>query len=325
MFELATPLALIALPIPFLIWWLLPRAKKTCQSSLKIPFFDAVTNIESTAEYRTGYHFWWFYLIWLLIILAASGPRWVGSPLPLKHEGHNIMLILDISGSMEIRDRIHNGRPTTRLEIVKKTAEKFVKNRHDAQMGLILFGTRAYLQTPLTTDRASILMRLDDATVGLAGKTTSIGDALGLAIKHMQHTPKKGRVIVLLTDGANNSGALLPLKAAALAKDNEIKVYTIGLSSQTGTPVFRGIPTVGDDLDEGTLKTIASMTHAEYFHATDKRSLEKTYQRINQLETVTHESSTARPEKAFYPYPLAFALLCLMLWLLRAAFRGQHR
>ncbi|MDX2345252.1 MAG: VWA domain-containing protein [Legionella sp.] len=324
MFELATPLALIALPLPFLIWLCLPRAKKTHQSTLKIPFFNLVSDVETQTNPKQTSAFLWFCLIFTLTVFAASGPRWVGTPLPLKHEGHNMMLVLDISGSMEIRDRVQYGRPTTRLQLVKQAAEDFVKNRSDSQIGLILFGSRAYLQTPLTKDHATVLMRLNDATVGLAGKTTSIGDALGLAVKHMQHVPKKGRVVILLTDGANNSGMMLPLKAAQLAKAADIKVYTIGLSSDSGVAMFGNMPAPVDDLDEQTLKTIATMTKGQYFHATDKRSLKKIYQLINQLETVTHDNTSIRPEKTYYPDPLSLALVGLMLMLAYTAFRGRQ-
>lgn len=322
MFELTTPLALIALLLPLLVWLCLPKANKMSQSTLKIPFFDLVTSNQTQTKKTKITTLLFFYLIWALVVLAISGPRWIGKPLPLEHEGHNIMLILDISGSMEIRDRVQYGRPSTRLEIVKHAAENFVRHRGDSQIGLILFGTRAYLQTPLTKDHATVLMRLQDASVGLAGKTTSIGDALGLAVKHMQHIPAKGRVIILLTDGANNSGMLLPLKAAQLAQHDDIKVYTIGLSSDSSVPIFGGMPAPIDDLDEQTLKTIASMTKGQYFHATDKRSLEHIYQLINQLETVTQDNTIVRPEHAYYPYPLGLALFFLMLWFTYITLRG---
>lgn len=326
MFKLATPTVLLAIPLPLLIWFFLPKAKKYYRSALNIPFIQMISPEQKNRQTTSYLSVSWLYVIWLLTIFAASGPTWVGEPRSLQHEGYNIMLILDISGSMEIRDRIQFGRPITRLELVKSTAEKFVKHRSADHIGLILFGTRAYLQTPLTQDHATILNRLQDATVGLAGKTTAIGDALGLAIKHMQHLPKKGRVIILLTDGANNAGILLPLKAAQLAKQDDIKVYTIGLSSETNLPFFNAMPASAlDDLDEETLKTIASMTHGRYFRATDKRSLEHIYQLINQLETVTADSATIRPEKAYYPYPLGIALCCLMLWLIRYILREQYR
>lgn len=328
MFELATPWALIALPLPLIIWACLPRATATSQSALNIPFLERLSSIQTAKTPHPTLSFIWLLLIWSLLVLALSGPRWVGEPRPLSREGHNIMLILDLSGSMDIRDHLLNGRPSTRLALVKHAAERFIKNRPGDQLGLVLFGTRAYLQTPLTHDHASILMRLNDATVGLAGKTTSIGDALGLAVKHMQHVPAKGRVIILLTDGANNSGTLPPLKAAKIAHTDGIKVYTIGLgSSNTAIQRYGSIPVMADDLDENTLKTIASMTDGRYFRATDKRSLDNIYQLINQLETVSQSDATVRPEIDYYLWPLTLALLGLMLWLINitAVFQRKPR
>lgn len=324
MFELATPWALTALALPLIIWLAFPKAKQTYQAALKVPFFKQLAALPEARFSASTASCFWLFLIWTLLVFAASGPRWLGKPLPLPREGHNIMLILDISGSMEIRDRVQYGRPATRLELVKHAAENFVKNRPLDQLGLVLFGTRAYLQTPLTEDHTTILMRLKDATVGLAGKTTSIGDALGLAIKHMQHVPKQGRVIILLTDGANNSGSMLPLKAAQIAKDDAIKVYTIGLGGDSHLAHFGNMPSLSDDLDEQTLKTIASMTGGRYFHATDKRSLEHIYQLINQLETVTQKTATIRPEHEYYPWPLALALLLFTLWFASQTLRGKR-
>lgn len=179
-------------------------------------------------------------LVWVLLVIALSGPRWVGEPKPVVREGYNIMMVLDLSGSMEITDMLLHGRPVSRLLVVKRAAEQFVEDRVGDRIGLILFGTRAYLQTPLTYDRHSVLMRIDDATAGLAGKTTSIGDAVGLAVKRLQDVPSKGRVIILLTDGANNSGVLAPLKAAELAKQDGIKIYTIGLGSEADPRALTG-------------------------------------------------------------------------------------
>lgn len=332
MFELVTPWALIALPLPLVIWLIMPRANTTSQRALNIPFFTRLSSIQTTQAHHSAGSYAWLVLIWILLVVALSGPRWVGEPRPLSREGHNIMLILDISGSMDIQDHLLNGRPSTRLSLVKHAAEMFIQHRPGDQLGLILFGTRAYLQTPLTHDHETVLMRLKDATVGLAGKTTSIGDALGLAVKHMQHIPAKGRVVILLTDGANNSGTLPPLKAAKLAQSDDIKVYTIGLgSSNTAYRRYGSIPVMADDLDENTLKTIASMTSGRYFRANDKRSLDNIYQLINQLETVSQSDATVRPETQYYLWPLTLALCLFLLWLIhitavfQRAPRTKHR
>ena len=196
-----------------------------------------------------------------------------------------------------------------------------------------MFGSRAYLQTPLTYDRQNVLLRIEDATAGLAGKTTSIGDALGLAVKRLQQVPAKGRLIVLLTDGVNNSGVLPPLKSAELARADGIKVYTIGLGSSVDPQTLNGLflsMNGASDLDEDTLKEVAEMTGGQYFRATDLNSLSRIYQEINRLETVSQQQATVRPQKEYYPYPLAGALLLLWFGLfpfskVLFAFRGKLR
>ena len=266
MFELANPWLLLILPLPLFLWWVLPEAKLKSMPALKVPFYTAMQHIVKleqrsiTAQTSLLIPI----LIWLLLVIALAGPRWVGEPLPIKREGYNIMLTLDLSGSMEVTDMLLHGRPVSRLRVVKRAAEQFVEDRKGDRIGLILFGTQAYLQTPLTYDRHSVLMRLEDATVGLAGKTTSIGDAVGLAVKRLNDVPKQGRVIILLTDGANNSGVLTPLKAAELAKDDGIKIYTIGLGADSDpnamTPDTFFNFNAAAQLDEDTLKEITSMT-----------------------------------------------------------------
>ena len=324
MFELAWPWALILLPLPWLLWFLFPRSSLRLPAAMNVPFFHAMVNIVEhekrhlAKQTRVSLLF----LIWLLVILALAGPRWVGEPQPLVREGYNIMLVLDISGSMEMSDMLLHGRPVTRLTVVKQTAEQFVKDRMGDKIGLILFGSRAYLQTPLTYDRNSVLLRLEDATVGLAGKTTSIGDALGLAVKRLQNMPAQGRVIILLTDGVNNSGILDPMKAAELARADGIKVYTIGLGSEVAPQMMGGMllnMNMTADLDEKTLQKIASETGGQYFRATDLKSLQMIYQTINQMETISQEQATVRPQHDYYPWPLAFAVFLFLYWLIESS------
>lgn len=324
MFQLAQPWWLLLLPLPVLIWFLVPRAVLALPAALRVPFYEAMYSIVQHEKRILANHVrsGLFMVIWVLLTLAVAGPRWVGNPLPLTRDGRNIMLVLDISGSMELMDMMLDGRPVNRLMVVKRSAEQFVRERSGDKIGLILFGTRAYLQTPLTYDRHSILMRIEDATIGLAGKTTSIGDALGLAVKRLQDVPPQGRVIILLTDGANTSGMLLPLKAAELAAADHIKVYTIGLGSESNAPafndVFLGMGT-GSDLDEDTLEKIAKMTGGQYFRATDPQSLQAIYTKINQLETISQDEASVRPQQDYYPWLLAAALALFLYWLAERA------
>lgn len=322
-FELALPWILILLPFP-LVWYVLPSAQINLPVALKIPFFNDMAAFinEKRQGLRREKQKGFLFIVWCLLVVAAAGPRWIGEPQPLEREGRNIMLVLDLSGSMELPDMVLNGRPVSRLAVVKQAAEEFVKQRIGDRIGLILFGTRAYLQTPLTYDRQSILLRLEDATVGLAGQTTSIGDALGLAVKRLQNVPPKGRIIILLTDGANNSGILPPLKAAELAKEDKMKVYTIGLGSEGDPRALNNIffnMNASSDLDEPTLQEIAKITGGQYFRATDTESLNEIYQTINQLETVHQQEATIRPQKDYYPWPLGLAFLLFTYWLMRSA------
>lgn len=320
MFELASPWVLLLFPIPFLLWFLGPRAKTIYRAAFRIPFFHALEqNIwQQNPSIQIFRDAGCFILIWLLLVLALAGPKWVGEPLPVTRNGRNIMLVLDLSGSMELNDMSLNGRPVTRLSIVKQAARAFVENRIGDRIGLILFGSQAYLQTPLTFDRQNVLSRIDDASVGLAGKTTSIGDAIGLAVKRLQKVAASSRVIILLTDGANNSGVLAPLKAAELAKEDEIKIYTIGLGSDDEANVISNALFTGNlqsDLDEETLLAIAKLTGGQYFRATDMASLSAIYEKINALEPIADEATFVRPEKDYYPWILGLAFLLFFVWL----------
>ena len=321
MFELALPWALVFLPVPFLIWFFVPRDKVVLPAALKVPFYQnlaGMINARKNVPARSNNIFLLLF-IWVMVLLALAGPRWVGEPLPVEREGYNIMLALDISGSMDLTDMMLHGRPASRLAVVKHAAMQFARDRIGDQLGLILFGSRAYLQTPLTYDRQNVLMRLADATVGLAGKTTSIGDALGLAVKRFQDAPQKGRIAILLTDGVNNSGVLPPVKAAQLAKSEGIKVYTIGLGSDADPSALgRIFLNVSGDLDEETLKEIANITGGHYFRATDLKSLQAIYDTINSMEKVSQKQAVVRPYQEYYPWPLGVAFILLMAWLAQA-------
>jgi Ca-activated chloride channel family protein len=324
MFELAAPWVLVLLPLPVLFWYLLPRAKVKLPTALKVPFFEAMLGIVEQEKRSISAQSLLLIpaLIWFLLVVALAGPRWVGEPRPVARDGYNIMMALDLSGSMEINDMLLHGRPTSRLNVVKRAAEQFVQDRIGDRIGLILFGTRAYLQTPLTYDRHSVLMRIEDATAGLAGKTTSIGDAVGLAVKRLESVPNTGRVIILLTDGANNSGVLAPLKAAELAKDDGIKIYTIGLGSEADPRALSNdflILNASADLDEETLKKMADMTGGRYFRATDTETLQAIYKTINELETASQEQATVRPQKDYYPWFVGLALLLCFYWIVGKA------
>jgi Ca-activated chloride channel family protein len=326
MFELAMPWALLLIPLPWLFWYGMPEVKSGLSLALKVPFFSAASEImqEEKGPMLTSSGLLMPFFIWLLLVLALAGPRWLGEARPLMREGHQIMMILDLSGSMEINDMVWHGQPVSRLRIVKQAAEQFVQKRVGDKIGLILFGSRAYLQTPLTYDRHHVFMRIEDATAGLAGQTTAIGDALGLAVKRLEAGPKKEPVIILLTDGANNSGVLDPLKAAELAKEAGIKLYTIGLGSDTSLSAnYPFISNASADLDEESLEKMAKMTKGRYFRATDTETLHQIYKTIDQLETTKEKQESLRPQKEYYPWLVALALILYLSWMLK--WRGIYR
>ena len=204
----------------------------------------------------------------------------------------------------------------TRLDVVKSVAKQFIASRTGDRLGLVLFGAQAYLQTPLTFDRHTVKMMLDDASVGLAGDQTAIGDGVALAVKRLLQVPEKSRVIVLLTDGGNNAGVLNPIQAAQLAAQAGIKIYTIGIGAER--LVVQGLlgPQVinpSSDLDQATLKQMAQMTGGTFFRAKDTKALEQAYETLNQVEPVAGAAATFRPTQMLYPWPLALALLLTMV------------
>ena len=317
MLELASPWCLLFLPVPWLIWLCFRAGHNSLMLAVKVPFFHLLQLKPSSAHKP-----WYWFMIWSLLIFALAGPRWVGLPETLLRNGYNIMLALDISPSMSMNDLVWNGHAVSRFQVVQYTAEKFVSERVDDRIGLILFGERAFLLTPLTYDHQNVLHRLEDATVGLAGKSTSIGDALGLAIKRLQQAPANGRVIILLTDGVNNSGVLSPIKAAELAKTENIKIYTIGLGANDSQALFDQafFNSAAAELDEQTLQKIAQITDGQYFRATSLQSLEAIYQKIHHIEKISLDNTEFRPRHEYYPWPLAFAWL---LWLGRMIWRRR--
>ena len=243
------------------------------------------------------------FLCWLCSLLALSRPQWVGDPVPLPASGRDLLLAVDISPSMRQRDMRIGGQIVNRLVAVKSVVGEFVTQREGDRLGLILFGEQAYLQTPLTFDRLTLQTLLNEAQLGFAGSNgTAIGDAIGLAVKRLEDRPKNHRVVILLTDGANNSGALEPIKAAQLASRAKVKIYTIGVGAKNA----RG-------LDEQTLAEVAKITGGQFFRARNPAELDAIYQELNRLEPVDQEAETIRPTRSLYHLPLGIAFILSLI------------
>lgn len=309
MIHLAWPWMLLLLPLPWVLArWLPPSSIQG--TALFMPFAAAIAaqaEPESAAMPRARKLL--LALVWLLLIGAAVRPQWLGEAEAVPTTGRRLLLAVDVSGSMASQDMAGGA---TRLQVVQKVAGDFIRRRHGDQVGLILFGTRPYLQAPITADLDTVNQFLQESMVGIAGPATAIGDAIGLAIKRLRDNPegqanKGDTVLILLTDGQNDAGEMPPAQAAKLAAHSGLKIYTIGVGSEE-QPGFFG-SAGNSDLDEDTLRAIATITGGEYFRATDVGNLEKVYARIDQLEPSTGREQWYRPSDEWFPWPLGAALL----------------
>ncbi len=329
MFEFAWPWLLALLPLPLLIYWLVPAGEDR-SAALKAPLLLHWQHFESGGQHRQRQRLWLKSLLWALLVTAAARPQWVGEPLELPASGRDLLISVDISGSMEAEDMVLNQQPVNRLQAVKVLLRDFIERRQGDRLGLILFGENAYLQTPLTFDRKTVGTMLEDTEIGLAGTSrTAIGDGIGLAVKRLRERNAQNRVLILLTDGQNNAGALDPVQAAELAAHAGVTVYTIGVGADAmvvnDTFFGRRVINPSKELDEETLKNVAGLTGGRYFRARNTAELEQIYQILDRLEPVPDTPETFRPVKALFFMPLGLALLIsalAFLWQVRPRWQG---
>lgn len=263
-------------------------------------------------------------LLWFSLVLAVMRPVWLDEPIALPTPTHDIIMAIDISGSMQAHDM--SGRyQITRLDVVKQIGHQFIEQRKQDRIGLVFFGSSAFVSSPLTLDQESLHNFLEKTQIGFAGQKTAIGDALGLAIKKLESakTNKNNNgFIILLSDGSNNSGKVDPIEAAKIATKHHIKIYTIGIGKSSNDPVDL---ITGMALDEKTLKEIAKLTDGIYFHATSKQALASIYNQINSLEPNNEDNKTLRPETEWFIYPLLVTLFCcILLFILRKINRSNY-
>ncbi len=312
MFEFAWPWVFALLPLPWLLRFVLPVADSG-EAALKVSFLN---ELEGLAGRRARAHLpGWrrqlpFVTLWLLLLFAAARPQWLGDPLPVAASGRDLLVAVDVSGSMDYPDMVWQSDEVSRLTLVKRLLGDFLEHRQGDRVGLILFGSQAYLQAPLTFDRKTVRVWLDEARIGIAGKNTAIGDAIGLALKRLRSRPAQSRVLILVTDGANNAGQIDPATAARLAAGEGVKIYPIGIGADPdkGATSILGLnPSL--DLDEPALREIAEITGGQYFRARDGAQLEKIGQALDTLEPVTQQPTQARATLALYHWPLAMAML----------------
>ncbi len=331
------PWLLLLLPMPWFVRRLLPPLHQP-QAVAHIPFAADWENsdLSSSRFDMAKPRLITLSLIWILLLLAAARPEWHGDPVEIPISGRDLVLAVDISGSMRVKDFSLKGQQVDRLTATKAVADAFIQRREGDRIGLILFGTNAYVQTPLTFDRQTVRILLNESVIGLAGKSTAIGDTIGLAVKRLQQSSSEeapssdkkaasaanakavDRVLVLLTDGVNTAGDITPQQATDLAIKAGLKIYTIGIGADSmSVGSFFGSRQINPsaDLDEKGLTSIAEQTGGQYFRAKDTRELNGIYQQIDQLEPVEREHEMFRPLHALFMWPLAIALLLATLLL----------
>jgi Ca-activated chloride channel family protein len=308
MIHFAWPWMLLLLPLPWLAARWLPPAQPQ-GAALFVPFAAMLGGgSASVTPGSTRARSVLFALVWGCLLAAAVRPQWIGDAQAIPTTGRRLMLAVDVSGSMSTED-MANG--ASRLQVVQQVAGDFIRHRQGDQVGLILFGTRPYLQAPLTTDLATVGHFLDEAMIGVAGTQTAIGDAIGLGIKRLRDDPGESgqpgkMVMILLTDGANDAGIMPPDAAAQMARAAGLRIYTIGVGA-VDRPGFFG-SSGNSDLDEDTLKKIAAITGGDYFRATDAESLQQVYAKIDALEPSAAQQQWLRPRDEWFAWPLAAAL-----------------
>ena len=312
MFEFVYPWALLLLALP-LVMRLAPAYRES-RDSVKVPFFDKLVELsqqrpdtgamiltrDRAQRFLVGF-------MWLCLVLAAAKPEWVGPPVEQQKSGRDLMVAVDLSGSMEAQDfKLATGATINRLEAVKLVLQELAAQRVSDRLGLIVFGSAAYLQTPFTDDHLIWEQLLQETEIGMAGQSTVFGDAIGLAIKLFMEGGSDNRVLIMLTDGNDTGSTVPPIDAAKVAAANDIRIYTIAI----GDPA-----SVGEDaLDMKTIERVSEVTGGQQFQALDQRELQRAYQAIAELEPDLYETISFRPRQSLHWLPVAVALLLYTLY-----------
>ncbi|PAV26449.1 BatB protein [Tamilnaduibacter salinus] len=319
-------LPLILVPLLMMVW---RRRKPATISAPALPTAHWLQNLPGVSRHGQPTPFWQqllLWLIWTLLVLGLARPQYVDELIQQPVTGRDLLLTVDISPSMEEMDMTLNGRSVNRLQAVKDVLDDFILNREGDRLGLVLFGSRPYVQAPLSFDHDTIRTLLNEARLGMAGRATAIGDAIGLGVKRLRNRPQEQRVMVLLTDGANTAGEVEPEKAADIAASAGVRIYTVGIGAERMTQQgILGSRTVNPsrDLDEALLQSIAGKTGGRYFRARNTGELQSIYDTIDQLEPVELDGQHYRPVDDLYVWPVGGALVLFLV--LQAAAVSRKR
>ncbi|MCG9731214.1 VWA domain-containing protein [Shewanella sp. Isolate13] len=330
MLTLAWPFLLILLPLPLI--FRKKQQQKPMGGHLLLPGASLPGQVVATEKSQQSKKRYW--LVWCLLVLACARPLWVGEPIELPSKGRDLMLSVDLSGSMQIEDMIIDGKVVDRFTLIQHVISDFIERRKGDRIGLILFADHAYLQSPLTQDRRTVAQYLKEAQIGLVGKQTAIGEAIALGVKRFDKVEQSNRVLILLTDGSNNAGAISPEQATQIAAQRGVTIYTIGVGAdvmERRTLFGKERVNPSMDLDESQLQQIAKATGGQYFRARNTEELEQIYQVIDTLEPVSRDQLSYRPQSELFYWPLALALLASMITALtnitmfRPSFRSKSQ
>lgn len=320
MFIFYWPWFALLLPLPILVKLFFSKKQaEDVTPEIRFPNAELIKKLyssprPSSANYR--FKQWGLWALWLCLVLAIMRPQWVDDYTKINSHGYDVLMAVDLSASMKALDFSTRTSIKNRLDVTKEVVSDFVKDRQGDRVGLILFGQQAFLHVPLTLDTLSVSAMLNNSIAGMAGDSTAIGDAIGLAVSNLRERPEGSRIIILLTDGEDTASTIPPIKAAELAKDYGIKIYTIGIGRQNRVPYpdgKGGVITVNMNMDEALLQSIADLTGAQYFKATDVNALRSIYQSIDRLEKSESDVREYRVREPLFRYPLAMAALLLLL------------
>jgi Ca-activated chloride channel family protein len=319
MISFAWPWLFLLIPLPFLVY-LLPSKKNTDQgSALIMPHLINVQGSSTQSKNKKKTPLVILSLCWVLFVLALTRPQWLGDAIDIPTEGREMMIAVDLSGSMEIEDMNLNGRSVNRLQMLKVVLGDFIDRRVGDRLGLILFADDAYMQTPMTFDRKTVKQMLHESELGLVGRKTAIGDAIALAVKRFNAKEKSNKVLLLLTDGQNTAGKISPEEALELAVAKDITIYTIGIGADVMLQQsLWGSQQVNpsSDLDEKSLSQIAKETGGQYFRAKDSKGMNEIYGLLDKLEPIEQDQQQMRPLSALFYWPLALAAFIGFIFLL---------
>lgn len=323
MISFAFPWLLLLLPLPLLVYWLPKKQQKQASAALIVPVLLSNTQVNAQHQQNKKLPLILLILCWILSVTALSQPQWLGEAIDIPTQGREMMIAVDLSGSMQIEDMSLHNRSVNRLDMLKVVLGNFIERRTGDRLGLILFADDAYMQTPMTFDRKTVKQMLDESVLGLVGRKTAIGDAIALAVKRFDEKQKSNKVLLLLTDGQNTAGKISPEQALELAVAKDITIYSIGIGADVmlqqslfGTRKINP----SSELDEKTLTTLAEKTGGQYFRARDSQGMEQIYQLLDRLEPIEQDQQQMRPLTALFYWPLSLALLLSFAYLLALNF-----